>query len=449
MTRFLSAALCFALTTGLLGQMTLVPDNGGNGQDGAFVAVGLTTLDSSVQSLYQFTSFLVPMGTTVQCVGPNPVLIRVQGVVQIDGVLESSGLAGGVGGNNLPGGAGGIGGAGAGTGGDGGCHPNLLFSGSGAPGTGASPGQPGTDTALAFTDPVGGGGGGGNATAGANGGPPNNATTLLNSSGMGGPAAPPCQAGSGGGGGACDIDSPTVATSNDGGGGGGGGGGWIILTSNASIAISATGSVRVDGGAGGTSSGNGGGGGGGSGGRIDLAAPLVQSNGVLSAVGGAAGGATQAGCGCSPGGIGGEGCIVVSSDNFQNSGPANPAPLVGPNALLLNLQVPIGTFAVTTANLSDTYLVLASFSLSPAPIPTPFGPFLIEFNDFLFNLLYPVNQIPSVFGPNVGVGLGSLTVNLTGLGITPRTEAVVLVQGLSVGMSLSGVSNVLPVRIDF
>jgi hypothetical protein len=199
-------------------QVSITPNNGGTGADGAFAPVSNTTLDTDVQSVYEFTSFSIPTGVTVSVTGSQPITIKVLGSATVSGTLNASGAAGANSDNQTPGGVGGAGGPGGGTGGTGGCDPGNPFNGSGQPGTGRSPGQPGTDSASAFADPVGGGGGGGNATAGAMGGPPNSAS-LLNTSGAGGAAVFPVRAGSGGGGGACDVDSPTVAGNNDGGDG--------------------------------------------------------------------------------------------------------------------------------------------------------------------------------------------------------------------------------------
>lgn len=429
-------------------QMTISPVNGGNGADGAFNPAGNITLDTSIQPTYNFTSFNIPAGVTVTATGTLPIVIRVQGAVTIAGILTASGVDGAVSGNNTAGGSGGPPGAGGGGGGNGGAHPSNPFNGSGNPGLGVSPGLPGTDSNALFTDPVGGGGGGGNATAGANGGPPNNTTTTLNTSGAGGAQVAPCRVGSGGGGGAADIDSATTATSNDGGGGGGGGGGWITLISDTSIVVAVGGSILANGGNGGTSAGNGGGGGGGSGGRIDLGAPSINIQGSVRAQGGQGGLATQAGCGCSPGGAGGNGCLVFHSDSATVSGTVIPAMTGLSSAMVTNQQIGIGILSVVSTSPTTPYLVLAALTPSPTPIPTPFGSFVLDLNDFIFNLLYPVNQVPTVIGPVSGIGSGLVTFNVAISGLPPGTEGALIVQGLAGQTVLTGVSNVVRLQIS-
>src|SRR5262245_821470 len=189
------------LTCPCAAQTNLIPDNGGTGVDGAFIAPpGTVVLNTAVKQLFQFTSFSIGAASTVKVVGPFPIVIKVQGAVHIDGILNASGASGATGGNDLPGGAGGAGGPGGGAGGAGGAGALAPFVGTGIAGTGPGGGQPGVDSGVAGgppTNPVGGGGGGGNATAGSAGGPPN--AGGVSASGAGGTAVFLCRAGSGGG----------------------------------------------------------------------------------------------------------------------------------------------------------------------------------------------------------------------------------------------------------
>src|SRR5262249_19027004 len=142
------------LTSPCAAQTNLIPDNGGTGVDGAFIAPpGTVVLNTAVQQLFQFTSFTIGAASKVKVVGPFPIVIKVQGAVHIDGILDASGAAGATGGNNLPGGAGGAGGPGGGSGGSGGASALLPFVGTGTPGTGPGGGQPGIGSGVGGRPP--------------------------------------------------------------------------------------------------------------------------------------------------------------------------------------------------------------------------------------------------------------------------------------------------------
>lgn len=216
-----------ACAASAVGQFTpsfdFLPDNGGDGSDGAFNSFGNPVLDTTNQAVYQFTSFVVQVGHTVSIIGSSPAVIKVSGVVQINGTLELNGCPGFF---NV----GGVGGPGGGNGGA------ANTSGSGP-------------------------GGGGFASGGSN--------CTMGSGPLAGPVLGLAQAGSGGGGGTSD--------------GGGGGGGSLILLSNDSIFVG--GSILANGG-GPEPTMSVPGPGGGSGGRIVLGAPFVTNFGLLSARGG-------------------------------------------------------------------------------------------------------------------------------------------------------------------
>ncbi|MBI1853596.1 MAG: hypothetical protein HYR85_24935 [Planctomycetes bacterium] len=71
---------------------------GGSGIDGIFPPAGSGTaivLDTTANGgAFQFTSFSIPSGTTVNVTGPNPLRVRSIGDVTIDGVIHGDGQAG-------------------------------------------------------------------------------------------------------------------------------------------------------------------------------------------------------------------------------------------------------------------------------------------------------------------------------------------------------------------
>lgn len=269
----------------------------GNGADGVFNPNGDTTLSDTKS----FTSFTIPAGVTVTATGSNPLVVKVQGAVKIDGILRANGANGGNGVTFNTFGKGGIGDANGSNGGDG------VIQGSAAPG---QDGQ-GSGAGLKGTNWQGGSGAGyanmgGNSPMtqygqGIQGGPAYGSADLMTFAG-----------GSGGGGGS--------GGNSCGSGGGGAGGGAIQITAGTSIAI--TGSVLANGGNGGSDgNGNCGGGGGGSGGAIWLRSPTLTNSGTISALGGAAG-ASQV---QTKGGAGSDGRIRLDGNTIV-AGTTTPMP---------------------------------------------------------------------------------------------------------------------------
>jgi hypothetical protein len=98
----------------------------------------------------------------------------------------------------------------------------------------------------------------------------------------------------GGSGGSGGCVAPTISATDASGGTGGAGGGAIRIVSTTSITITSPGRISAIAGVGGSGRSGGTGGGSGSGGAINLIAPIITGNGVLT-VGGAGGGSSGAG----------------------------------------------------------------------------------------------------------------------------------------------------------
>lgn len=312
----------------------------GDGSDGPFNATtmvnfdtnaggvaGTVTLDTS--RIYQFTDFTLPNGTTLLGSGTDPLRIRAQGSVEIEGTID---LNGGDGGNSItPPANVNNGGTTCCGGGAGGAGPSAVQS---FPVDGTSPaistlgwGQAGTISTLGGTD-GGAGGGGGNRYAGTVG-----AANLV-ASGAGGSAyadetLETLVGGAGGGGGA--GNTAVLAAVGSGGPGGGGGGGTLSIQAGNTFRVAATGQILAKGGNGGDSNpahGAGGGGGGGGGSILIYAGATGVDNGSIDATGGLGGQVTAA----VPGGDGGGGVIrfAFSSGEFTGTGTENPPPSIVP-----------------------------------------------------------------------------------------------------------------------
>lgn len=296
----------------------------GTGLDGAYSATATTTLAGGT---YNYTTFNIDAGVTVTVTGSQPLVIYCTGAATINGSLIAAGEDGNNGVTYVSAGTGGAGVAGGGNGGNGSfSSPSGPLNGISGNGSGAGGMGQGWS----------GGGGAGYSVSGASSG---------GAGGVGGPAYGAAaitgtDAGSGGGGGSGGYDC--------GAGGGGGGGGYITIQA-ASINISSSGEIRVNGGNGGSDgTGNCGGGGGGSGGSIWLVAPTMTNNGLLYAVGGTGGASAVPG---SPyygtGANGADGRIRLDyAGALGGSGAYQPA--VGYTGTLN----PVQTAAVVTQNVS-------------------------------------------------------------------------------------------------
>lgn len=216
---------------------------GGDGRDGPYSPTSSTTLDTA-RGPYYFTTFNIPAGVTVTCIGPNPVVLFATSTVTIAGTLNADGGSA----TSSTGGAGGPAGTRGGNGGNG-------ASARGADGTGLGGG--GGATAVAPFYAAVHGGGAGHSVVGLEGG-----LRGGRAGGVYGQVLPHDPRGGSGGGGGAALSGIGY--------GGGGGGGVIVIHADLGITISATGVVTARGGdivrtdAGNTNNAWGGGGSGGS-----------------------------------------------------------------------------------------------------------------------------------------------------------------------------------------
>ncbi len=198
------------LALALLATTPICAQIGGNGSDGPFTPAVNTTLDTAINGgVFQFTTISIPAGVTVRALGPNPLILRVQGKVDIDGVLNAEGFVA----NGTSGGAGGPGGY---AGGDGGSPWGQSGEGpgGGAGGVGSFGG--------CFA-----GGGGGHATPGT--------ASISSGGGTYGSAYPfDLRGGSGAGGWGCAVSLGGPGP------GGGGGGGTVALLADGDVDIRGT-----------------------------------------------------------------------------------------------------------------------------------------------------------------------------------------------------------------
>ncbi|MGE0192847.1 MAG: hypothetical protein AB7T63_12495 [Planctomycetota bacterium] len=290
----------------------------GSGADGTFSSPGNGTVFSfnttsgsaNGDGIFEYESFTLNAGDTIEATGSKPLVILVRGTATIEGSIRSNGANGDPGFNTdgtapyanaasrPPGGPGGVGGAGGGQGGFG-ANPILgaAAGSNGAPGANlfgswlselATAGESPTGKGAAgFTDAggtaagSGGGGGGGFGTAGGNGTLSSGQDAGIGNNPNGGTVAgtatfdrllslfQPDRAyspfsnivgGAGGGGGSSDDDTGTneagnggaPANEDDGGAGGGGGGGGICVLAAGALSVTASGVIEADGGDGGS-----------------------------------------------------------------------------------------------------------------------------------------------------------------------------------------------------
>lgn len=304
----------------------------GTGSDGAFsdgptqtgisVVAFTITFDTSVKSVFNFSSFTLSAPFTIQVNGSSPLTIRVTGDTTIAGTINLVGNVGGASGVSITGGAARGGGQ---SGGDG-----ATFAGAsptnGSPTSGSAPrgGLAGANqVAITGTQQAGGGGcnGSGAAAGGANAG-----------------SAGPCSLTQttiarnfdsqflGGGGGAGGA-TYTGGGADRNAAGGGGGGGAIRISSFGNMVISAGSLISAIGGAGGAASVGatdcGAAGGGGSGGSIWLqTAGNLSGTGTLNVTLGAGG---ADGICANPGGNGSRGVIRLDTGTNSFTGTFTPA----------------------------------------------------------------------------------------------------------------------------
>ena len=284
----------------------------GNGSDGAYSATSNTTLAGGT---YQFSSFYIAPGVTVNVTGTDTLNLFCTGAVDIAGTLTANGGDGGSGVVSVSGGAGGIAVAGGYDGGAG-SFTNAISQLPGTPGQGPGGGGPGGGFS--------GGGGGGHGIPGGSAG------TAIGIGGIayGTPDLSPVYGGSGGGGGSGGFTC--------GAGGGGAGGGIIMITTCDTLFVRATGRIEAEGGDGGSDGGGScGGGGGGAGGSIWLEANVLDHRGALSVIGGSGGNSSAAPQFSGPGGAGALGRIRLDYNVLGALAFVAPAAgFVGPTGVL-------------------------------------------------------------------------------------------------------------------
>lgn len=253
----------------------LLPGAGGDASDGPFRPTTNTVIDTTVKTLYQFSSFEIPEGVTVTVIGPNACRIFAASTVTILGNLNLNGVSAATATSAGPS-AGGRGGAGGFAGGDGAGGPG----GFGGNGLGPGGGFGSISSAVNQTPDLAetaSGGGGASYSQMANPGDSTGRTLAPGLPGLeyGDPTLNPALGfllGGSGGGGAGWSDRQ-----NSPGSGGGGGGGALQLQAGRGITlikgVNTAGMLTANGGNGGENqTALGAGGGGGSGGGL-----LIQS----------------------------------------------------------------------------------------------------------------------------------------------------------------------------
>ncbi len=295
----------------------------GTGADGPFNSTTMqsfdeeATVDASIlltsEREYHFTEFTLPAGVTLRASGTQALRIHVQGDVQISGIIDLRGAAGGT--SRLLAAAAANGGTAGPGGGAGGSGAGSSFTSSGSsPAIGTAGGGAGAVSLVNLTD-GGPGGGGGSAAPGAPGAAgaatPGSEGLAINT-----PTLSDLRGGAGGGGGGGNSFVGSM------GAGGGGGGGALGLFLGGNLSIAATGSILTTGGTGGTATGGhqaGCGGGGGGGSVLIVGAGAVNNDGAIDSQLGAGVCATASG-------VGSDGTNRFSFDSaFTGAGTETPS----------------------------------------------------------------------------------------------------------------------------
>ncbi len=229
---------------------------------GISILVTATTLPQTAPpmvSILDTGEFHLAGAATLRVIGPNPLIIASWSTIMVDGTIDVSSNAGGLGG--------------------------------GASSGACNAAQPGTDDAL-NTGGSGGGGGGALHGNGGKGGPGDSPTQ--NPGGNGGMVATlphvvrgGCSGAASGKAGTGDAANPNVTSP------GGAGGGGLQLTARTSVAVSGKLHAGGQGGGGSVNGSANGGGGGGSGGYLGIEAPMITVSGTLAANGGGGGGSNM------------------------------------------------------------------------------------------------------------------------------------------------------------
>lgn len=304
----------------------------GSGADGAFadgpaqtgitVALPIITINTDVKSVYEFTSFTLSGGVTINATGSVPLVIRVLGPATIAGQIHLDGATGDPAVAAAPG-AGGAAGSGGGNGGLGGEQsPADINGAAGLPTNGTALGGAGGTNSAGFGTQAAGGGGcnGPGATDGDNNGG-SAAVCVFTSLQIADRFEIAFTGGAGGGGGGTRrLDLANFMN----GAGGGGGGGALSFTALGEIVISNT--ISADGGTGGTpqpgANDYGAAGGGGSGGSLWIrTASRVSGGGTLSVAVGVGGQDPGPG---NKGGDGSRGVVRIDAGSNAFSGAIAP-----------------------------------------------------------------------------------------------------------------------------
>ena len=418
-TPSLCITLLACLTTQGIAQNdgVLIQQVGGAGA-GDVTFTQVTVLDTDVTSMpIECQSFVVQPNVTVTVRGSRPLVVKASSLIRIFGTLDASG-------QNGSSSSAGVAGAGSGRGGFG---PE--------PGAGPSGGGAG--------DGTNGGGGGGHATAGGDGGFTGCVISPGGAALGGGPFVSEFGAGSGGGGAGTTADPA----------GGGGAGGVVRLRAN--IRIDVLGTIRVNGGIGGTNQ-FGIAAGSGSGGLLELVSPTVDLSGFVFASGGPP--SALAGTPCGAGGRGGDGWVAIYADDL----PSGSVNILGQKALFdhgmvlddlcASMSFLVGPSSQDLFNPGPACFVFYALNLLPPGqeiAAGSAGSLFLNPIDPLFPLTSPLQHVTTGQGSPAGpFSFGRIDLDLTSL--VPAIEGagvsklVVNAQGLQV--DATGVVHISPVR---